>query len=67
MIEELYAKFLKLTNDPAAAATLVLAETMAAKNRLLTIPQAAEMLSVSNRKLYEMAERARSNAFGSAA
>ena len=40
---------------------------MAAKNRLLTIPQAAEMLSVSNRKLYEMADAARSNAFGSAA
>ena len=56
MIEDLYAKFLKLTNDPGAAATLVLADTIAAKARLLTVPQAAEMLGISRSKLYEMCE-----------
>lgn len=57
MIADLYTQYLKLTGDPGAAATLVLADTMAAKSRLLTIAQAAEALQISRTKLYEMCEK----------
>jgi excisionase family DNA binding protein len=55
MIEAIYKDFLKLTNDPGAAATLVLAHVLSTKEpEFLDIKQAAARLGISRTKMYEL-------------
>jgi excisionase family DNA binding protein len=55
MIESLYNKFLGLTSDPGAAATLVLAEVLATKEpKWLDIKQAAAKLGIGTTKMYAL-------------
>jgi excisionase family DNA binding protein len=58
MIEDRYRHFLKLTGEPSAAATLVLAETTAESKpeNALTPKQAAGKLGVSVDLIYELCQ-----------
>jgi excisionase family DNA binding protein len=58
-IEALYRKYLAITDDPGAAATLVLAEVTAgdSTNEWLTPTQAAARLNVSRFTIYEMCQQ----------
>jgi excisionase family DNA binding protein len=55
-IEETYQRYLKLTNDPGAAATLVLATVMADRpvHEMLTPKQAATAVGVSVDLIYDL-------------
>ena len=55
MIEEIYKRFLGLTHDPGAAATLVLAEVLSSKEpEWLDIKQSAARLGIGSRKMYDI-------------
>lgn len=55
MIESLYSRFLDLTKDPGAAATLVLAEILSSKEpEWLDVKQAAAKLGIGKTKMYEL-------------
>jgi len=59
LIEAAYQKYLKLTGEPAAAATLVLAEVIGGKPEegdMLTVKQAAKRLGVGTNKVYQMCD-----------
>ncbi len=57
MIEELFQRYMAVTDNPQAAATLVLAHVTAGKNRLLTVKEAANELGVHPNKVYDMAKK----------
>jgi excisionase family DNA binding protein len=55
LIEAIYNRFLELTSDPGAAATLVLAEVLSSKEpEFLDIKQAAARLGIGTKKMYEL-------------
>ena len=55
MIEAIYRRFLDLTSDPGAAATLVLAEVLSRKEpEFLDIKQAAARLGIGTKKMYQL-------------
>jgi len=57
LINDLYAKYLKLTGEPDAAATLVLAHVNhQSTSTFLTPQQAADELGISLQKVYMMCE-----------
>jgi excisionase family DNA binding protein len=57
MVESLYQKYLSLTGEPAAAATLVLAEVMSASPpSVLSVDEAAKKLGVGVKKVYELCQ-----------
>lgn len=55
MVDALYERFLEMTNDPGAAATLVLAEILSSKEpEWLDVKQAAARLKIGSTKMYEL-------------
>lgn len=55
MIDAIYKRFLDLTSDPGAAATLVLAEVLSSKEpEFLDIKQAAARLGIGTKKMYQL-------------
>ena len=55
MIEAIYNRFLELTDDPGAAATLVLAEVLSSREpEFLDIKQAAARLGIGTKKMYQL-------------
>lgn len=55
MIDATYKRFLDLTSDPGAAATLVLAEVLSSKEpEFLDIKQAAARLGIGTKKMYQL-------------
>jgi excisionase family DNA binding protein len=55
MIEPIYQRFLQMTGDPGAAATLVLAEVLSSKEpEWLDVKQAAARLGISPNKMYQL-------------
>lgn len=60
-IEDDYQRFLKITNDPAAASTLVLAEVIEGKSDriAMTAKEAAKALGMSRTTIYKLCDEGR--------